>query len=349
MTEYADLEIGLHRRDAGTYTIEFRFSQPNSEADVRLDQGQPAQAAFDLVELKSLADDPLAYGTCLTQSFFAEPAVQTAFAQARASAQSLGALLRIRLMIGSSASELQGVHWEMLRDPQDGSPLSTSENLLFSRYLSSLDWRPVRLRAKGELRALAMVANPSDLAGDGLAPIDVEGEMARARLGLGEIRVNALPEPDGTQRATLNNLVATMRESEYDILYLVCHGALVKEEPWLWLEDDQGYAARTSGAELVTRLNELGTRPRLLVLASCESAGARAEMRCLPWDRVWLRRVSRPCWLCRARSAWRRWLSSCPCFSTSCSAMVKLIGPWRWHAGPFANDLIAGCRPCLCV
>ena len=48
-------------------------------------------------------------------------------------------------MIGSSASELQGVHWEMLRDPQDGSPLSTSENLLFSRYLSSLDWRPVRL------------------------------------------------------------------------------------------------------------------------------------------------------------------------------------------------------------
>ena len=274
MTEYADLEIGLHRRDAGTYTIEFRFSQPNSEADVRLGQGQPAQAAFDLVELKSLADDPLAYGTCLTQSFFAEPAVQTAFAQARASAQSLGAPLRMRLMIGSSASELQGVHWEMLRDPQDGSPLSTSENLLFSRYLSSLDWRPVRLRAKGELRALAMVANPSDLAGDGLAPIDVEGEMARARLGLGEIRVNALPEPGGTQRATLNNLVATMRESEYDILYLVCHGALVKEEPWLWLEDDQGYAARTSGAELVTRLNELGTRPRLLVLASCESAGA---------------------------------------------------------------------------
>ena len=208
MAEYADLEIGLHRRDAGMYTIEFRFSQPNSEADVRLGQGQPAQAAFDLVELKSLADDPPTYGKCLTQSFFAEPAVQTAFAQARASAQSLGALLRIRLMIGSSASELQGVHWEMLRDPQDGSPLSTSENLLFSRYLSSLDWRPVRLRAKGELRALAMVANPSDLAGDGLAPIDVEGEMVRARLGLGEIRVTALPEPGGNQRATLNNLVA---------------------------------------------------------------------------------------------------------------------------------------------
>ena len=231
--------------------------------------------------------------TSLTQSFFAEPAVQTAFAQARASAQSLGAPLRIRLMIGPSASELQGLHWEMLRDPQDGSPLSTSENLLFSRYLSSLDWRPVRLRAKGELRALVVVANPSDLADYGLAPIDVEGELARARHGLGEIPVSALPEPGSSRRATLNNLVAHLRESEYDILYLVCHGALVKQEPWLWLEDDQGKVARASGAELVTRLNELATRPRLLVLASCESAG-RQSRRCAGCPRTSTRRGRHP-------------------------------------------------------
>ena len=273
MTEYADLEIGLHRRDAGVYVIEFRFSQPNSEADVRLDQGQSAYATFDLAELKNLEYDPAAYGQNLTRSFFTEPAVETAFAQARASAQSLGAPLRIRLLIGPSASELNSLHWEMLRDPQDSSPLSTSENLLFSRYLSSVDWRPVRLRAKGELRALVVVANPSDLSAYGLAPIDVEGELARARLGLGEIPVSALPELGSSRRATLNDLVACLRESEYDILYLVCHGALVKQEPWLWLEDNEGKVARASGAELVTRLNELGTRPRLFVLASCESAG----------------------------------------------------------------------------
>ena len=273
MTEYADLEIGLHRRDIGVYVIEFRFSQPNSEADVRLDQGQTAFATFDLAELKTLEYDPAAYEQKLTQSFFAEPAVQAAFAQARVSAQSLGAPLRIRLLIGPSASELNSLHWEMLRDPQDGSPLSTSENLLFSRYLSSLDWRPVRLRAKGELRALVVIANPSDLSAYGLAPIDVEGELARARLGLGEIPVSALPEPGSSRRATLNDLVACLRESDYDILYLVCHGALVKQEQWLWLEDNDGKVARASGAELVTRLNELAARPRLVVLASCESAG----------------------------------------------------------------------------
>ena len=36
MTDYADLEIGLHRRDADSYGVELRFSQPKSDAEVRL-------------------------------------------------------------------------------------------------------------------------------------------------------------------------------------------------------------------------------------------------------------------------------------------------------------------------
>jgi hypothetical protein len=86
--------------------------------------------------------------------------------------------------------------------------------------------------------------------------------------------MSALPGPDASQRATLNNLIAHLRESACDILYLVCHGALVKTGPWLWLEDEEGRVARASGTELVTRLKELEERPRLVILASCESAGA---------------------------------------------------------------------------
>ncbi len=273
MTEYADLEIGLHRRSAGAYAIEFRYSQPNSEADVRFDQGQPAEASFDLSELDQLVLDPAAYGRKLTDLLFGETAVDNAFSQARANAQSLEVPLRLRLMIGPSAPELHRLHWETMQDPRDGSPLTTSENLLFSRYLSSSDWRPVRLRAKGELRALVMVANPSDLSDYNLGPVDVEGEMQRAQQGLGNIPVTALSEPGSSQRATLNNLVSHLRSEDHDILYLVCHGALAKEEPWLWLEDEQGKVERISGVELVTRLKEMGQRPRLVVLASCESAG----------------------------------------------------------------------------
>lgn len=275
MTEYADLEISLHRHEASTYTVEFRFSQPDSDADIRLGQGQPALAQFDLDALRAQAHDPEAYGKELAKSLFGEAAVQSAFAQARASAGSLDVPLRLRLMIGPSASELHRLHWETLRDPQDGSALFTGENLIFSRYLSSLDWRPVRLRPRGELRALAVAANPANLSEFSLAAVDVAGELERARQALGDIPLTALPGEQPSQHATLNNLVTHLRDG-YDILYLVCHGMLRGEEAWLWLEDDEGKAARTPGSELVLRFKELEQRPRLVVLASCQSAGASA-------------------------------------------------------------------------
>lgn len=275
MVDYADLEISLHRQDASSYMVEFRYSQPESDADIRLGVGKPVTVKLDLEALSKLTHDPLAYGQALAQGLFAEPAVSNAFAQARASAQSLDTALRLRLLIGASAPELHRVRWETLRDPVDNSPLFTGENLLFSRYLSSLDWRPVRLRPKNALRALAAVANPSNLADFSLAAIDESQELARARDGLGSISVTCLPGDQPDQRATLANLVSQLRQG-YDILYLVCHGAFVNEESWLWLEDDQGKVARTSGEELMTRLKELEQRPRLIVLASCQSAGAGA-------------------------------------------------------------------------
>ena len=55
-----------------------------------------------------------------------------------------------------------------------------------------------------------------------------------------------------------------LRENEYDIFYLVCHGSFVKDEAWLWLEDDQGLTARISAEEVVTRMKELEKGPRLV-------------------------------------------------------------------------------------
>jgi len=273
MNAYADLEISLHRRDAGTYAVDLRFSQPDSEADIRLGQGNPASANIEINELQNLSFDPGAYGQKLTQNFFSDPKLQSAFAQTRASAQSLDVPLRLRLLIGPSAPELHSLHWETLCDPQDNTPLCTNENVLFSRYLSSLDWRPVRLRPQGSLRALIMIANPDNLGDYNLAPVDVAGELARSQEGLGEIPSKILPDSDDSRRASLDNLITELRSSEYDILYLVCHGALIKDEPWLWLEDQAGKVARAAGSELATRLKELPQRPRLVILASCESAG----------------------------------------------------------------------------
>lgn len=276
MKGFVELEVSLHRRDSGSYMVDFRFSQPDSEADNRLVQDAMPQFSTSFEALQNLAHDPVGYGKQLTEDFFADSSVKDAFAQALASAQSQDLSLRVRLLIGPSAPELQSLRWETLNNPRDGSPLCTSENILFSRYLSSLDWRPVRLRPQGNLCALAFIANPSDLADYSLAPVEIAGEYQRARDGLGSIPVDLVPQPETDQRASLDTLVKRLRETEYDILYLVAHGAMVKDEPWLWFEDENGKVARTAGSELATRLKELTQRPRLVVLASCQSAGKSA-------------------------------------------------------------------------
>jgi hypothetical protein len=264
---YADLEIGLHRRDADTYAVEMRFSQPDSDADIRL-ASDGVSVSFDAAQLLELSADAQAYGKRLAENLFAEPTVRSAFNQARTSAQSLEAPLRARLFIGPSAPELHNLRWETLCDPQDGSALLMGEQIYFSRYLSSGDWRPVKLRPKGDLRALVAIANPTDLGRYNLAPVDVDSELARAQAGLGAIPITALFGGS----ANLNNLVTQLRDG-YDILYLVAHGTLTKGEPWIWLEDAAGNIARASGTDLVARLKELQERPQLVVLASCQSAG----------------------------------------------------------------------------
>ena len=271
MTEYADLEIGIHRRDTGSYSVEFRFSDPKSEADVQIGQGEPAEMSIDPEDLGPLAFDPSAYGAELTKSLFADARVLTAYQEAKAVAKAQGIGLRVRLLVGATAPELNLLHWETLQDPQDQSPLSTSESVLLSRYLVSADWTQVRLRGKGQLNALVLAANPTDLENYQLAPVDVTGELQRAGQSLGNIDLT--PLPSNGEPASLSNLVNAMRDTDYDIIYLACHGAVVDNQPWLWLENDDRTADQVSGDDLVTRLKELTERPRLVVLASCESAG----------------------------------------------------------------------------
>ena len=273
MSAYAELEIGLHRRDLGVYNVDFRYNQSDSDADIRLSLDEDTKLSLDLEALSQLTSNNDAYSQKLSQDFFANPNIQSVFSKARTSAASQNLDLRIRLLVGQSAPELNKLRWETLRDPEDGAALFFRENLLFSRYLSSLDWRPVRLRPQADLSALVVVANPSNLHEYNLAPLDVAAEQSRARQNLGQIQVTELPEPDGDQHATQAALFTSLRAQTCDILYIVCHGALINDEPWLWLEDEDGYVQRVCGTDLVARLRELNKRPRLVVLASCESAG----------------------------------------------------------------------------
>ncbi|MGH8884048.1 MAG: CHAT domain-containing protein [Egibacteraceae bacterium] len=277
MVDYADLEIGLHHRSPRTWSVELRYNHPESAVDQILESGD-ARVRFDLGKLQEQVFDPAAYGRVLSTSLFV-PEVMQAFDTARTLAQSDDLPLRVRLRIGPSAPELHGVRWETLRDPKDDSALLMDQSILFSRYLSSLDSRPVVVGSKSELRALVAIANPSDLAefeGDGrpLPPIDVAGELNRAKRSLGWMPITPLAS-GGT--ATLPRVIEALRKG-HDILYLVCHGYLIEGESQVLLEDSTGRVHRVPGDEFVDALRTLRRPPRLVVLASCQSAGAGEEV-----------------------------------------------------------------------
>jgi len=277
MTDSVDLEIGLHRRYGESWTIELQCSLPDEDVDVRLVREGPR---FNLDQLRDLLYDDAAYGRLLSRSLFAIGDVRQVFDKARAVAEAQELPLRLRLFIGPGAAALHQLRWETLRDPDNDVPLLMSERVVFSRYLSSMDWRPVGVRPKTPLRALIMVANPSDLTayqpdGRSLAPIDVAAELERAKTGLGPIQTVELASAGS---ATLETLVTHLRDG-YDILFLVCHGFLAQDEPQLLLETEAGTVDRVSGTVVVDRLRELQKPPRLVVLSACQSAGSGDDLR----------------------------------------------------------------------
>jgi hypothetical protein len=274
MTHFVELEIGLQKIEDAVHVV-LRFDRSDSEADVSPILGL---AAFDAEVLRAASGDRRRYGQLLAQQLFADPKIRAGFGKAIVMAESLDMPLRVRIFIDRAAAELHSFAWESLCDPDSGELLATREQLLFSRFISSQDWRPVHLRAKDELRAVVAIANPANVSnyqpgGRRLSPIDVPGETQRATGSLGIIPVTLLA---GEGAARLNNIVSKLREG-YDIFQLVCHGALIDGEPMLYLEDETGKVAVVHGTELVTNLSELKQRPRLVVLASCESAGTGQE------------------------------------------------------------------------
>ena len=275
MTDYADLEIGLHRLDSSSWRVEVRYSQQESDADINPEGSLTVQ--IDLDDLRELVDDEEAYGRALGRALLSGD-IGHVYRQAIAAAQSQSVTLRVRLFVGPSAAKLHGLRWETMRDPRDGSALLTDENIVFSRYLSSNDWRPVRLRPKSALRALIVVAGPTDLAtfdvGRVLDPIAVDDEAQRAKEVLSALPTRVLARGEITEERLFDEL-----RDGCDILYLVCHGYLdAHREPVLLLENEDGTAAPLRGSALVERIRDLTRVPRLIVLASCQSAGLGDDM-----------------------------------------------------------------------
>jgi hypothetical protein len=266
--QYFTLSISLHRIDQA-YRVELTHSDPGSQAQVAPLRGGAAIAPPALLELEARPAD---YGMALARQLFSDPDVAQRFTQVETAAQAAGSFLRVLVCIDPSAQELQALRWELLRHPRSGAALGTSETVLLSRFMVSRDWRPVKLRARAELTALIAVSAPPDVERLGLAPVDHAGEFDRIRAALGDLEVRTLGGPGSP--FTIDRLIDELRRG-VDILYLVSHGVFRRDTgvPALILQDDAGAAKPILGEELAARIGELQKGPRLVVLASCQSAG----------------------------------------------------------------------------
>lgn len=263
---YGEIEIGLRRVKLDAYEVELRITDPASDAEIAPRRGQ---AYICLDELQALRYSPVDYGQKLADQLFQDAVLREFYQTNKATFDSRGIMIRLRLWIGPDAPELHGIRWELLLDPVTKQPLATSERILFSRFMPGQDWRVIKLRPKAELKALIAVSAPTDVIEYGLATVDKVGELARAREALGGVRVTVLAEK---APLTLVSLINAIKQGS-DVVYLVCHGAMpTGAAPCLFLQDEQGNTAGVTANDLAQRIAELQDPPRLIVLASCESA-----------------------------------------------------------------------------
>jgi hypothetical protein len=261
--------------------VTLRFSDPTSGV-----APNPYEGTLNLPkDLPRPEDEPIAYGRTLRDVLLGTQAIRDEFARAlnltiRATPPRT---LRISLALATGANDLHARAWETLLDPGDDQPLLSRSRVHFSRFLASDE--PIDITAVRP-RALVFIANPERLANNNepvqadnvrLHPVNVDCERTRALQGLRSVATEVISSMHGQKGvASLDRLLSALGDTSrepYQILYLVCHGAIYAGQSKLWLDelDDKPVDAQL----LVDGLRNLSAerRPRLVVLASCQSAG----------------------------------------------------------------------------
>ena len=274
---YADLEIALRwveEEDQQGLDVGLRFVVSDQPVDNW--EHLSGLLNIDFRELRQKRNDADCYAEALRRMVFAQDDVgrdiARFYAASRAAAQDRPVHLRMNL---DAPADVHDIRWELLRDPRGEYSIATSDGVLFSRYLSSPDFRLIPWRTKQATRALVVIAAPSDLGefapgGRQLASVDMAVERRSAEAALGDIETAYLAGPG---QATLASLAREL-EQDVDILYLVCHGAITDDVPFVLLEKPDGTAEIVDGRRLAEMVFSLAHRPTLAMLSSCQSAGA---------------------------------------------------------------------------
>lgn len=274
---YNELELRIGWSDPGKYVIAGRYIDPEQDRETELIDHEAIE--IDYERLAKAAVDPDLYGAELSKMVFGAAGDPLFEAWRRASAASTAREgLRVRLHIQKGAPELHALRWELLQEPGTATPLLWNSRVCFSRFLSSDDLRLRPLQDPDRVEVLVVVANPTDLVQVWQHPaLDPDEEYERA--------AKAVTPPNGAGnrlitarrfqgRVSVDGIISALHDDYAEVLYLVCHGSVSQEGvPCLLLEGKEGEGEIVMGEDLVDRLVASGKHPRLIVLASCKSAG----------------------------------------------------------------------------
>jgi len=261
---YANLEIRLGKTDTGRYTVQFRL---NHDQRYPVDGAAYFQPALPWVATAHPEQD----GARLFDQLMAESGLRTTWAEWRGQHPER----RIRLVIEPSAPELLTMPWELLRDTTDNAqPLAVADSTPFSRYYDDKSQLYPPLTTK-PLTMLVIIANPSDLGRFNLTAIDSEtewqllNELVETGHALSLLKLTRLPAP-----CTLSAIQAALRDGSFDMVHIVAHGRYnaKKQLAALMLENEQQLAQAVTEQEFAAMVAQQSNRPRLIFLASCQTA-----------------------------------------------------------------------------
>lgn len=188
--------------------------------------------------------------------------------------------VRLRLCFQEDASGLASLPWEYMYGGERLRFLGASPQVAVTRYRPPEE-AVERSRTTRPLRILAVIANPLDLAEQGLEPIDVQKEKDRLKAVWQELNAKGqVVKWKFDEEATMEALHSELgKEEGYDIVHFIAHGDFQEDGGGLlYLKDEESRCFRVFEEELSGLFRAYHTQskrpPALVVLNTCRSAAS---------------------------------------------------------------------------